>query len=206
MFNSDCVNCVYSKRLNTGQGTNISYFFRICRVSVGGRRHHIPNMTLVSKGLMYNRFTFLPVPAMIREIKKNQNFLVTKASSSPKTDQKNNNKNPGYLSSKGGVQTSVLLFSIQDKIVSSTPKTLPNHAGFPPHTTVSRRAVDFKGWFQATSLNKYLVIFVAGRLNVICHINTKVRWDLSTILAAQLSSIWPMCRWRIISTSNLVNV
>lgn len=171
MFNS---NCVYSKRLNTGQGTNISYFFRICRVSVGGRKHHIPNMTLVSKGLMYNRLFFLPVPPMIREIKKNQNLLVTKAISSPKTDQ-NNNRNPGYLSSKGGVQTSVLLFSIQDKIVSSTPKTLPNHTGFPPHTTVSRRAVDFKGWFQATSLNKYLVIFVAGRLNLICHINTKVR-------------------------------
>lgn len=134
MFNSDCVNCVYSKRLNTGQGTNISYFFRICRVSVGGRRHHIPNMTLVSKGLMYNRFTFLPVPAMIREIKKNQNFLVTKASSSPKTDQKNNNKNPGYLSSKGGVQTSVLLFLHpgQDCELNTKNSSKP-HRVSPPH-------------------------------------------------------------------------
>lgn len=200
MFNSDCVNCIYSKRLKTGQRTNISYFFRICRLSVGGRRHHIPNMTLVSKGLTYNRFTFLPVPAMIREIKKNQTFLVTKASLSPKTDQNNNKKNPGYLSSKSGWRLQCFYSTSRTRLWAQHQKLFQTTQGFPPHTTVSRRAVDFKGWFQATSLNKYLVIFVAGRLNVICHMNTKVRWDLSTIRAAQLSSIWPMCRWRIIST------
>lgn len=81
------------------------------------------------------------------------------------------------VSSNNGVLSSILnyTFVIKDKTAGSTPQPLPNRAGFPPpphRQETHRRLSGFKFQFQATSLNKYLVIFVAWRFNVICRTNT----------------------------------
>lgn len=66
---------------------------------------------------------------------------------------------------------SVVLSPFQDKTVGSTPQPLQKPCRVSPHF-VGRHAVVVKDRFQATSLNKYLVISVAWRLNVIRRTNT----------------------------------
>lgn len=84
--------------------------------------------------------------------------------------------------------TWVLLSPFQDKTAGSTPQLLPNQCRVSLHI-VRRRAI-LKDRCQATSLNKYLVIFVAWRLNVICRTLPQQAPDPRIIRTIQLLNIW----------------
>lgn len=99
------------------------------------------------------------------------------------TDKKNSIKDEfAYVSSNSGVRCAHCNTSLhfsppvplpgQDCGLNTTTSSKPCRVS--PHF-VGRHAVVVKDRFQATSLNKYLVIFVAWRLNVICRTNTTAR-------------------------------
>ena len=82
-----------------------------------------------------------------------------------------------YVSSNGGVRWACFNTSLHVSApgqacgLNTTTSSKTRRAS--PHI-VRRHAVVFKDRFQATSLNKYLVIFVGRGLNVICRTNTTV--------------------------------
>ena len=115
-------------------------------------------------------------------------------------DKKNSTKDSfAYVSSNSGVRCAYCNASLhlsahiplpgQDCGLGTTTSSKPRRVS--PHT-VRRRAVVLEDRFQATSLNKYLVIFVALRLNVIFRTNTaaSARSKDHTCSPIQFLSIW----------------